>query len=65
MEGDSFNPIQNPIAAKQMQMIGNDSAKPSMSHETVSGIVTIKMVFLRPNLSHTGPLNRLPIGCAI
>lgn len=65
IDGDSFRPIQNPIAAKQMQMIGNDSAKPSINHEIVSGIVTIKIVFRRPNLSQTGPLSKLPIGCAI
>lgn len=65
IEGDSLRPIQNPIAAKQMQITGNVCANPSITQEMVSGMVTIKIVFRRPNLSQTGPLNKLPIGCAM
>lgn len=65
IDGDSFRPIQNPIEAKHTQITGNDCANPSITQEIVNGIVTIKIVFRRPNLSHTGPLSRLPIGCAM
>lgn len=65
MDGDSFNPIQNPIIAKPMQITGKDRAKPSIIQVIVSGMVTIAMVFRRPILSQTGPLSKLPIGWAM
>lgn len=64
MLGDSFKPMQNPIIAKPMQMSGNDRANPSIIQLIVSGIVTSRIAFRRPILSHTGPLSKLPMGCA-
>lgn len=60
--GDSLIPIQNPIAAKQKQTIENDWANPSRNHVNASGMVSIKSVVRRPNLSQTMPLSKLPIG---
>lgn len=65
MLGDSLRPMQNPITANPIQMTENDRAKPNRIQVIVSGIVTSKIAFRRPILSHTGPLNNDPIGCAM
>lgn len=57
--------MQNPITAKQMQIIENDCANPSNSHVNASGMVSINRVVRRPNLSQTMPLSKLPIGWTI
>lgn len=63
--GASLIPMQNPITAKQMQIIENDCANPSNSHVNASGMVSINRVVRRPNLSQTMPLSKLPIGWTI
>lgn len=65
MAGVSFNPIQNPISVKPMQISGNDWAKPKTIHVIVSGMVSISNVFRRPMRSLSGPLSNAPIGWAI
>lgn len=57
--------MQNPINAKPIQIAANDSAKPSVIQTIVSGMLTIKMAFRRPNFSQIAPLNKQPTGCTI
>lgn len=63
-DGDVLRPMTRPIDTKPMQINGNDWAKPREIQIIVSGIVIIKMVFRRPNLSEQKPLNKSPIGLA-
>lgn len=60
----SFKPIHSPSKMNPKQMIGNDFANPSIIQVKNSGTLTIMNDFLLPILSQTGPLSKLPIGCA-
>lgn len=64
IDGVSFSPIHSPSIRNPAQMIGNDCENPSIIHEIRSGTLTTINDFRRPILSQTGPLSKLPIGCA-
>lgn len=64
IDGVSFKPIHSPSTMNPKQMIGNDCENPSIIQEIKSGTLTNMNDFRRPILSQTGPLSKLPIGCA-
>lgn len=64
-EGASLRPKQNPSNVNIQQINGNDWLNPKIIQKVDNGMLTSRRVFRRPILSLIGPLNKLPMGCAI